>query len=98
MLQVVKSKLHHYSKKEKSTFRRYNSWAVLEEHNRSKRYKDLGVTEKKGNWLKMEMEDMIMAAQDQALRSNTIKTTDKQNVPANCRMAEKVMRQLAIWY
>ena len=44
------------------------------------------------------MEDMIMAAQDQALRSNTIKTTDKQNVPANCRMAEKVMRQLAIWY
>ena len=69
MLKVVNSKLHHYSKKEKSTFRRNNSWAVLEEHNRSKRYKDLGVTEKKGNWLKMEMEDIIMAAQDQALRT-----------------------------
>ena len=55
MLKVVNSKLHHYSKKEKITFRRYNSWAVLEEHNRSKRYKDLGVTEKKGNWLKMEI-------------------------------------------
>ena len=91
MLKVVNSKLHHYSRKEKITFRRYNSWAVLEEHNRSKRYKDLGVTEKKGNWLKMEIEDMIMAAQDQALRTNTIKTTDKQSVPANCRMAEKVM-------
>ena len=51
----------------------------------------MGVTEKKGNWLKMEIEDMIMAAQDQALRTNTIKTTDKQSVPANCRMAEKVM-------
>ena len=47
MLQFVNSKLHHYSKKEKSTFRRNNSWAVLEEHNRSKRCKDLGVTEKK---------------------------------------------------
>ena len=44
------------------------------------------------------MEDMIMAAQGQALRTNTIKTIDKQNVPAECRMAEKVMRQLAIWY
>ena len=98
MLKVVNSKLHHYSKKEKSTFRRNSSWAVLEEPDRSKRYKDLGVTEKKGNWLQMEMEDMIMAAQDQALRTNTIKTIDKQNVPAKCRMAEKVMRQLAIWY
>ena len=39
-----------------------------------------------------------MAAQDQALRTNIIKTTDKQNVPAKCRMAEKVMKQLAIWY
>ena len=39
-----------------------------------------------------------MAAQDQALRTNTIKTIDKQNVPAECRMAEKVMRQLAILY
>ena len=39
---------------------------------------------------------MIMAAQEQALRTNSIKTTDKQNVPAECRMAEKVMRQLAI--
>ena len=39
MLKVVK--LHHYSKKEKSAFRRNNSWAVLEEHSRSKRYKDL---------------------------------------------------------
>ena len=47
MLKVVKP--HHYSKKEQSTFRRNNSWAVLEEHNRSKRYKDLGVTGKKGN-------------------------------------------------
>ena len=37
------------------------------------------------------MEDMIMAAQDQALRTNIIKTIDKQNVPAKCRMAEKVM-------
>ena len=46
----------------------------------------------------MEMEDMIMATQDQALRTNTIKTTDKQNVPAKCRMAEKLMRQLTIWY
>ena len=43
--------------------------------------KDLVVTEKKGIWLQMEMEDMIMAAQDQALRTNTIKTTHKQNVP-----------------
>ena len=91
MLQVVNSKLHHYSRREKSTFRRNNSWAVLEEHSRSKRYKDLGVTGKNGNWLKMEMEDMIMAAQDQALRTNTIKTTDKQNVSAKCRMVEKVM-------
>ena len=41
---------------------------------------------------------MIMAAQEQALRTNIIKTTDKQNVPAKCRMAEKVMRQLAILY
>ena len=41
---------------------------------------------------------MIMAAQEQALRTNTIKTIDKQNVPAECRMAEKVMRQLAILY
>ena len=59
-----------------------------------------GVTEKKGNsyWLKMETEDMIMAAQEQALRTNIIKTIDKQNVPAGCRMAEKVMRQLAILY
>ena len=39
-----------------------------------------------------------MTAQDQALRTNAIKTIDKQNVPAECRMAEKVMRQLAIWY
>ena len=44
------------------------------------------------------MEDMIMAVQDQALRTNTIKTIDKLNVPAECRMAEKVMRQLAILY
>ena len=42
------------------------------------------------------MEDMIMATQDQALRTNAIKTTDKQNVPAKCRMAEKLMRQLTI--
>ena len=58
------------------------------------------MTEKKGNsyWLKMETEDMIMAAQEQALRTNIIKTIDKQNVPAECRMAEKVMRQLAILY
>ena len=55
MLKVVNSKLHHYSRKEKITFRRYNSWAVLEEHNRSKKYQDLGVTEKKGNRLKMEI-------------------------------------------
>ena len=41
---------------------------------------------------------MIMAAQEQALRTNIIKTIDKQNVPAGCRMAEKVMRQLAILY
>ena len=41
---------------------------------------------------------MIMAAQEQALRTNAIKTIDKQNVPAECRMAEKVMRQLAILY
>ena len=39
-----------------------------------------------------------MAAQEQALRTNIIKTIDKQNVPAGCRMAEKVMRQLAILY
>ena len=40
-----------------------------------------------------------MAAQEQALRTNTIKTCiDKQNVLAECRMAEKVMRQLAILY
>ena len=39
-----------------------------------------------------------MAKQDQTLRTNTIKTIDKRNVPAECRMAEKVMRQLAIWY
>ena len=39
----------------------------------------------------MKMEDMIMTAQDQALRTNAIKTIDKQNVPAECRMAEKVM-------
>ena len=39
-----------------------------------------------------------MATQDQTLRTNTIKTIDEQNVPAECRMAEKVMRQLAIWY
>ena len=39
-----------------------------------------------------------MATQDQTLRTNTIKTIDKQNVPAECRMAEKVMRQLAILY
>ena len=39
-----------------------------------------------------------MATQDQALRTNTIKTTDKQNVPAKCRMAEKLMTQLTIWY
>ena len=50
------------------------------------------------NWLKMEMEDMIMAVQDQTLRTSTIKTIDKLNVPAECRMAEKVMRQLAINY
>ena len=43
MLKVVKR--HHYSKKEKSAFRRNNSWAVLEEHRRSKRYKNL-------EWLK----------------------------------------------
>ena len=41
---------------------------------------------------------MIVAAQEQALRTNIIKTIDKQNVPAECRMAEKVMRQLAILY
>ena len=41
---------------------------------------------------------MIMAAQEQALRTNIIKTIGKQNVPAECRMAEKVMRQLAILY
>ena len=39
-----------------------------------------------------------MAAQEQALRTNIIKTIHKQNVPAECRMAEKVMRQLAILY
>ena len=39
-----------------------------------------------------------MAAQEQALRTNIIKTIRKQNVPAECRMAEKVMRQLAILY
>ena len=39
-----------------------------------------------------------MAAQEQALRTNTIKTIDKQNVLAECRMAEKVMRQLDILY
>ena len=39
-----------------------------------------------------------MATQDQTLRTNTIKTTDEQNVPAERRMAEKVTRQLAIWY
>ena len=44
------------------------------------------------------MEDMIMAVQDQTLRTSTIKTIDKLNVPAECRMAEKVMRQLAILY
>ena len=41
---------------------------------------------------------MIVAAQEQALRTNIIKTIDKQNVPAECRMADKVMRQLAILY
>ena len=45
MLKVVKP--HHYSKKEKSTFRRNNSWAVLEEHNRSKRYKNLDSLKKR---------------------------------------------------
>ena len=44
------------------------------------------------------MEDMIMAVQDQTLRTSTIKTIDKLNVLAECRMAEKVMRQLAILY
>ena len=44
------------------------------------------------------MEDMIMAVQDQTLRTSTIKTIDKLNVPAECRLAEKVMRQLAILY
>ena len=43
MLKVVKP--HHYSKKEKSAFRRNNSWAILEENSRSKRYKNL-------EWLK----------------------------------------------
>ena len=47
MLKVVKQ--HHYSKKEKSAFRRNNSWAVLEEHSRSKRYKNLEWLKKKGN-------------------------------------------------
>ena len=35
----------------------------------------------------MEMEDMILAAQDQALRTNTINTI----VYTKCSMAEKVM-------
>ena len=39
-----------------------------------------------------------MAVQDQTLRTSTIKTIDKLNVPAECRLAEKVMRQLAILY
>ena len=42
---------------------------------------------------------MIMAAPDQALRTNSIKRTfGKQNVSAKCRMCAELMRQLAILY
>ena len=58
---------------------------VLEEHSRCKKYKYLGVPQKGS--LKKKTEGMIMAAQDQALRTNSIKRIiDKQNVSAKCRM------------
>ena len=53
---------------------------------------------KKGR-LKKEMEDMISAAQDQVLRTNSIKRIiDKQMCLQSVECAEKVMRQLAISY
>ena len=70
---------------------------VLEEHSRCKKYKYLGVPQKGS--LKKKTEGMIMAAQDQALRTNSIKRIiDKQNVQQSAECVEKAMRQLAILY
>ena len=70
---------------------------VLEEHSRCKKYKYLGVPQKGS--LKKKTEGMIMAAQDQALRTNSIKRIiDEQNVQQSAECVEKAMRQLAILY
>ena len=86
MLKVVKP--DHYSKKEKR--KEYfqekqlhgQFWTNTAEVRDKKTWKGL----KKGR-LKKETEGIIMAAQDQALRSNSIKRIiDKQNVSAKCKM------------
>ena len=77
MLKLVKP--HHYSKKEKSASKRNKFMSSF-------RVRDKKTWEwlKKGR-LKKETEGTIIAAQDQALRTNSIKRIiDKQNVSAKC--------------
>ena len=79
MLKLVKP--HHYSKKEKSASKRNKFMSSF-------RVRDKKTWEwlKKGR-LKKETEGMIIAAQDQALRTMSIKRIiDKQDVSAKCRM------------
>ena len=77
MLKLVKP--HHYSKKEKSASKRNKFMSSF-------RVRDKKTWEwlKKGR-RKKETEGTIIAAQDQALRTNSIKRIiDKQNVSAKC--------------
>ena len=86
MLKVVKP--DHYSKKEKRKQHFQEKqlhgqfWTNTAEVRDKKTWKGL----KKGR-LKIETGGIIMAAQEQALRGNSIKRIiDKQNVSAKCKM------------